>query len=341
MTPEISRRTALKYLGLALTGTLSGTWAWDNRSGRLRLWQAAEAADVLGAMPALTISPQSNFHAVYDSPGSKEQFFLFLQHIYHLYPEREFHHLIYELTQLYRTDEEIYGRLQTELPSIAAPLSSVRYGLPALHKQKTEMARESAELLGRTAPFKGYVEIGTTGRYVKALRDELPIKGPIFVLNDEAPGYAPSDIVERGQLFRIGTYLPMGNYEPFEDRIPPKSVDLVAVFIGFHHAPPDKRDRFIESIWHVLRPGGSLLVRDHDVATTEMNAFVGLAHDVFNAGLDIPWFENAAQIRNFTSVRGLEALLMDQGFRPASRRQLQQYDPTKNTLMLFTKPLQG
>jgi SAM-dependent methyltransferase len=276
---------------------------------------------------------------VYDVSASRDQFFLFLEHVYHLYPEQKFHELIGKLTEQYPTDEEIYQQLQRALPDIAPPLSSVTYGLPALRKQKEEMARESAELLAGTRSLKGYLEIGTTGRYVKALREELPISGPIFVLNDTEPGFAPSDLVERGQWFRIGTYLPMGMYEPFEDQLPANSVDLVSVFIGFHHAPPEKRDRFIQSVYHALRPGGALLVRDHDVDNLEMNAFVALAHDVFNAGLDVPWNDNVAQIRNFTSVHTLREVLHQHGFRSSPRQQLQPHDPTKNTLMLFTKPL--
>jgi SAM-dependent methyltransferase len=201
------------------------------------------------------------------------------------------------------------------------------------------MARQAAELIGASHTFSGYVEIGTTGRYANGILKQIPIEGPIYIVNDFAPSYSPADIIERGQLSKLGEYVPMGNYEPFNGKpIPDESVDLVTNFIGFHHAPADKRARFIQSVWQVLRPGGRLVVRDHDVGSPEMDAFVALAHDVFNAGLGISWQDNATQIRNFTSVPQLEEVLGGAGFEKTTARQLQDHDPTLNTLMVFVKP---
>ncbi|MBI3395978.1 MAG: class I SAM-dependent methyltransferase [Spirochaetia bacterium] len=131
----------------------------------------------------------------------------------------------------------------------------------------------------------------------------------------------------------------MGNYEPFDGTsIPAESIDLVTNSIGFHHAPEEKRARFIQAVWQVLKPGGLLVVRDHDVDGPEMDAFVALAHDVFNAGLNISWADNAAQIRNFTSASQLEIVLGSAGFEKSKARLLQDHDPTRNTLMVFVKP---
>ena len=195
------------------------------------------------------------------------------------------------------------------------------------------------ELLGTSHRPSGYVEIGTTGRYANAIRELVPMDGPLYILNDLEPSFSPNDIVERGQLTKLGSFVQMGNYEPFDGKaIPPESVELVTNFIGFHHAPPEKRARFVQSVWKVLKPGGRLVVRDHDVNNPEMDAFVGLAHDVFNAGLKITWTDNSAQIRNFTSVPQLEQVLGAAGFEKTKARALQAHDPTQNTLMVFVKP---
>lgn len=348
---HISRRTALKCVLAALTaaaGSSSWTWLPNGSSPVAQLWRLADLAEAgmepappgtASTVPPPSPTPRSNFHAVYGDPQARDRFFLFLQNVYHLYPESRFHQLIMDLTSESLSDQFIYVTLQQRLSTIKPFLSDATYGLPALRKQKAEMAHQTAELLGTSRTLSGYVEIGTTGRYVNGIRNVMPIEGPIYIVNDLAPSYSPNDIVERGQLTPVGAYVPMGNYEPFDGTsIPPESVDLVTNFIGFHHAPADKRARFIHAVWQVLKPGGRLIVRDHDVQNPEMDAFVALAHDVFNAGLNISWADNAAQIRNFTSVQQLEAALGEAGFEKSKARRLQDHDPTNNTLMMFVKP---
>ena len=54
-----------------------------------------------------------------------------------------------------------------------------------------------------------------------------------------------------------------------------------------------------DSIARMLRPGGIFILRDHDVTTPQMHAFVSLAHAVFNAGLGVSWEINAKELRHF------------------------------------------
>lgn len=348
---SFSRRTLFKG-ALAAAASFVGSSSslrWMDRSAtavpisRLAEWAeagmtTATATTTPPSVPASSVR-RSNFHIVYDDVRARDRFFLFLQNVYHLYPESRFHQLIIDTTQEFQTDRDIYVKLQERLDGIKPFLSEATYGLPALKKQKAEMARQTTELLGSSTKLSGYVEIGTTGRYANGIRRLIPIDGPLYIVNDLEPGFSPNDIVERGQLTKIGDYVPMGNYEPFDGAgIPEESVELVTNFIGFHHAPPEKRARFIQAVWKVLKPGGRLVVRDHDVDSPEMDGFVALAHDVFNAGLNLSWAENAAQVRNFTSVSQLEEVLGAAGFDKAKNRLLQAHDPTRNTLMVFVKP---
>src|SRR5262249_23925359 len=143
----------------------------------------------------------------------------------------------------------------------------------------------------------------------------------------------------RGQVGRAGQYVPLGNYDGLDGgRIPDASVELVTNYIGFHHAPAERLEPFVLSIRRILKPGGRLIVRDHDVDGPQMRDMVALAHDVFNAGVKLSWQQNHDQIRNFTSVAQLEDYLTRMGFVHSPGRRLQAGDPTHNTLMLFTKP---
>ncbi|AOP32875.1 dehydrogenase [Leptospira tipperaryensis] len=281
----------------------------------------------------------SNFKSVYLDPKLREEFFLFLKNVYHLYPEENFHKLIFELSKSKRNDREVYEAILGELPHIKPFAGIITYALPALKKQKIEISKEVVEILGEGSRYNGYLEIGTTGRYVKGLKKKIHIEGDVFILNDQEPKFNPEDLVERGQIKKAGKFVPLGTYDPIlENSIPSESLDLVTNFIGFHHSPSNRLDGFIESIVRVLKPGGKLVLRDHDVNSKEIKRIVALAHDVYNAGLEIPWKETSVQIRNFTSVEEIEERLSRFGLKPLGKYILQPGDPTKNTLMAFVKP---
>src|SRR5436190_16159755 len=121
----------------------------------------------------------SNFHRIYGNRADRADFRLFLENVFHLYPEEDFHRLILRLTAHYETDGEIYRRLAERLPGITPRLSALRYALPALRKQKAEMAAQTVALLGDERRAVGYAEIGTTGRYLSGLRSSFDVRGPV------------------------------------------------------------------------------------------------------------------------------------------------------------------
>jgi SAM-dependent methyltransferase len=117
--------------------------------------------------------------------------------------------------------------------------------------------------------------------------------------------------------------------------IPEGKVDLVTNYIGLHHAPRAQLEGFVESIHAVLRPGGVFVLRDHDVRDAAQDTFVALAHDVFNAGLGLPWSYNAAELRFFQSVPAIEQYLAAHGFKRFGPQLAQPGDPTQNLLFAF------
>lgn len=305
---------------------------------RLFLACLAAFAACSGAAPELVdvpASPDSTFRRVYGDPALRERFFAFLVHVFHLFPEDRFHALIARAAAEHATDEEIYRAIAAGLPEIRPTGSLVTYALPALQRQKSEMARQVAELA--PGEVEGYVEMGTTGRYTRSLERALTIRGERWVLNDAAPSRDPVDLAERGQLAEVGTFVPLGNYDPIAATVPDGAVGLFSNLIGFHHCPPDRLPAFVESVRRVIRPGGRLVVREHDVVDASMNGFVALAHDVFNVGVGLEWEENAAQVRAFRSVADWEGLLGSSGFRrlPGSGRQ--EGDPTDNLVLVFER----
>ena len=281
----------------------------------------------------------SEFKAVFSEPKSNQDFFLFLKNVYHLYPEDKFHALIQETSARLDTDEAIYKSVMADLPGIKPFLSELTYALPSLREQKAEMTRETLDLLeGRSKEYNGYVEIGSTGRYISKLRKSLSFSGPIFLINDVEPTYSPPDLAERGQIPKIGEFLDISDYAPIpSDKIPDGSIDMVTCYIGLHHCKSDKLEDFVRSIARILRPGGVFVMRDHDVRGPEMHTFVSLVHTVFNLGLQVDWEVEAQDTKLFKSAEEWAAYICALGFTDSGKRILQDGDPSLNTLMAFSK----
>ncbi|CAM2156466.1 FAD-binding protein [Pararobbsia alpina] len=274
------------------------------------------------------------FATIYRDDRQADRFYNFLQNIFNVMPEDRLHTLIKTSIAEHVGDEQIYRAVQGGLKSNTPPLAMLTHALPSLSVQKTEMGRQAAVLL-RDAELRDYVEIGTTGRYVRAMQKHLRLKGRVTLVHDVEAGMSPVDIVERGQIGSIGEFQPLNNYAPIE--LPAASADLVSCFVGLHHMAPEKLNPFLESIARITRPGGYFVVRDHDVTTPSMDAFVSLAHTVFNAVLGEPWETNRAELRHFASVDDWIKRVEAAGFRHTGEKLTQNGDPSDNVLMAFVR----
>ena len=279
----------------------------------------------------------SAFKSVFSDTVWSDKFYRFLQVIFHLYPEDKFHHLIAATTKEKSNDEEIYKLVQSNLPKIKPFLSELTLALPALKKQKKEMSKQVLQLLGNKKSVNGYVEIGSTGRYISDLRKHISLSGEIFLTNDIEPSNSIADIMERGQISKIGKFFPL-NYQPIsQSQIADESIDVITCHIGLHHCPLELLDGYIKSLHRILRKGGLFIMRDHDVKTPEMATFVSLVHSVFNLGLNVSWELDNAEFICFKSIDEWSKLISTYGFKDNGERILQDKDPSDNTLVSFTK----
>ncbi len=313
---------------------------WLDPQFRLRnaLWDAYYTRFLDVGVTRTNPSPGSEFHAVFSDAESRDGFYRHLQSDFKRCPEDRLQEVISSACVLHAADEAIYRRVAQNIPSIAPPLAALRRAFPALAKQKRAMVRQTLELLAGRSPIRGYVEIGSRGRIIGLLRRGTRVEAPIILVNDVAPSRSLSDIVERGRLRKLGRFLPLSDYAPIVAYdVPDSSVDVVASYIGLHRAPLDRLDGFVRSLWRILRPGGFLILRDHDVTTPAMKTLVSLTHAVSNAGAGISWEQNREERRHFTSVEERSRYLAARGFRDAGKRLLEANDPTDNTLMLFVR----
>jgi FAD/FMN-containing dehydrogenase len=305
---------------------------------RNRLWDAYYRP--ANQEPSQLVLQDSEFKTVFSTVSGRDDFYRFLQTVFNLRPEDRFHRLICEETQRGDDDEAIYRALQARMAEVTPKTALLTHAVPALGVQKREMVEQTLTLLGERRRIDGYLEIGTTGRYISLLRKKVSVSGPIYLLNGAAPSNSPVDILERGGLRKIGTHVPHGDDAPIAAAdVPDASIELVTCFPGIHHIAPEKLPAFLDSVVRVLKPGGLFVLRDHHVPTPEMFAFVALVHTVFNAGTGVPWPENAAEPRYFDSLDHWVGLLANAGLEDLGFRLLQANDPSANTLMAFRKPV--
>lgn len=284
------------------------------------------------------IEKTGNFKTIYSDLKLKEAFYKFLKNVFNLFPEEQFHQLISETTLAKSSDKEIYIETQSKLETIDSSFDLFTHKLPALFKQKEEMAKQALLLLGENTNYNGYLEIGSSGRYLDYLEEKVNITGKRYYADGKEPGYAISEMVDRGQIAVGANYIPFTNYKTkFSALIPINSLDLITVYIGFHHCPIELRKSFISSIRDTLRIGGKLILRDHDCDTENQKTLVALAHDVFNLGTNETWEYNHKEIRNFYTLEFIKDFVVQIGFKFEGKSLFQKGDPTKNALMLFTK----
>lgn len=315
--------------------------AFENLSRRQ--WLIASAAFTWGCAVGTSEVTSSardlgNFRFVYGDVAQRAAFRAFLSNVFHLYPEQELDALIAEVSRSGASDGEVYAAIERRLPEVTPVLGAVRYSLPALAKQKREMAVQTYQLVADMGTIEGYLEIGSHGRYLDELRERVNVTGPIYTTAVTPPTHGVIDMVDRGQVAYVGQAVPWNDYAGFAGSgIAPGSLDLVTIYIGIHHATEDARAPYLESLRLLLSKRGRIVIRDHDVTNEEMRHLVSLAHDVFNVGTLEPWATNEAERRNFYSLDYLSSLFEAQGLRALPLRLRQDGDPTSNTLMCFEK----
>jgi FAD/FMN-containing dehydrogenase len=305
------------------------------------LWDKYYRAWLERAQPAPEPRYSSEFHQVFGDVHLSDAFYRFLQAVFRTVPEDRLHHLIRLACQLHRDEESVYRHIQREFGGIKPLLADLTHALPSLIRQKQEMTQQTLQVLGKRRDFTGYAEIGSKGRYYRGLAGVLKFKGPRIFIDERPQSFSPPDIMERGQIARLGTQLPLDDYAPLPDAIADQSLDFVGCYVGLHHMTVDRLVPFLASIRRVLRPGGVFIVREHDVRDERLRALVSLAHTVFNAGLAETWETNAAELRLFEPVATWVKRLDEAGFDDSTHRILQDNDPTDNTLLCFVRRADG
>ena len=228
--------------------------------------------------------------------------------------------------------------------TVAAAAQAWR-GVKQMHVQRRELLRQAQHILGklgRLGRIEGLVCVGDVGKLVLELQSVCGITGKAYVVNDEnpdagtTPGFAA--VLTRRSVSPVGEYHAFSYRKPaLPAAIPDGSVGLVTMNQGLHHLPQAELMSFLADVFRVLRPGGLLIVREHD-ATEELKIMCDAAHWVFNAVTGVSPSEEANELRCFRSILEWRRVLQGAGFVDSLLYDVEPGDPTQDEMMCFYKP---
>jgi predicted methyltransferase len=150
------------------------------------------------------------------------------------------------------------------------------------------------------------------GYYTELLAGVVGPTGKVIAINNNS--YAAYSKDDRKARFTEGR---LGNVEPrlveaSYMNIAPKSVDLVVIVMAYHDAfwidekegwPEINTDGFLESIHRMLKPGGKLLIVDHNAAAGTGREAAGSLHR-----LNEQWARNTITTHGFVFEKAYDGL---------------------------------
>jgi SAM-dependent methyltransferase len=254
-----------------------------------------------------------------------------------------------------KSDAEIYETLLNRI-------GEAKKRFPMLHKiwslfvLKRGMGRQAAKLLAPFNPqrFHDYMEIYDR-RSVKSIRQttKMPFDGQVVaVCNDATVGVI--DRLQAGALtsrypYNVHVGLndenctdpfahPEQTHKPIGGEVADASIDLIACLGGLHHIPQERVDAFIESMHKKLRPGGVVLLREHDARDEQVFSIASVVHSFVNAADGVLPKVERREVREFKSLDAWTQLMEWHGFvRVSPDALVLRDDPTQNAMFAFVK----
>lgn len=133
----------------------------------------------------------------------------------------------------------------------------------------------------KTLQPKHILELGTPGYYSHGFASKFPQMSPFVVYENPASWLSWISLLV-SRTFCKSTPWPASNN--LQECVPHDAqFDLVLAMQGFHHLPLVQREPFLIFLAGIVRPGGFLLVREHDVTSRKSARVVSACHSLFNA----------------------------------------------------------
>lgn len=298
----------------------------------------------------------SSYRTVFESAPLRNEFAKFLNTIlYGLDDKKVFQVMDRILKDPMKNDEQIYKELSSQIKHTKKWFFPLHL-LKALVVLQRGMGRQASELLKGLPKegFRHYLEVFFE-RYVNTIRKtaKLALQGNIFSVKHEPYRGKLQDKIEALSLFSKYPYRnyaplhdpecvnpelePEKTYKPLGAEVQDRSIDLMTCLGGLHHVPETRLGPFVDSLHKKLRPGGILLLRDHDVADAKLHAIASVVHSFVNAVRGASWEVESREIRNFRSAADWTKFMEAHRFQRIGQDFLVlPDDPTRNGMMAFS-----
>lgn len=300
----------------------------------------------------------SSFRTVFGSKDLRGEFAKFLRTIFYQLDEKKFFSRIDQiLSDPLKGDREIYEEMSAHIHEMRRSFPAIFWKLKALSVLQKGMGLQTAQLLRNARPeaFQNYLEVYFR-RYLTTIRKaaNLPLNGRIFDVSDKPYAGTIQEKLEAGSWFSKYPYRthvslndadckdpaaePEKTHKPIGEEVPDDQIDLISCLGGLHHIPEERVEGFVESMHRKLKPGGVVLLRDHNVTTPALHAIASVVHSVVNAEAGVPWAIESKEVRNFQSAAHWTELMERHHFTRISPENLVlPDDPTQNGMMIFVK----
>ena len=254
--------------------------------------------------------------------------------------------LLQRMSQRTAEDELIYRNMRsTLLKWRASPFAglTMRQGdwQMALHRR---LARYAREQLQATKTFdgkqlQGMVEVASRGKQLSALRRHLKVNG--FIRQIDNFGCQLAESGSRWLESRLPARSAAGDSAQWDEQVfgnAAGSVDLVTLFGGLSGLPASQLPLCLSQLAEVVRPGGMVLLLEHDVETAHAGLDASLSVTLAFLCAGETWEASQEHPRAFRAADEWRSLMQQHGLIETGSRERIARMPFGDLLMAFQKP---
>jgi FAD/FMN-containing dehydrogenase len=255
--------------------------------------------------------------------------------------------LLERMSQRSSEDELIYRNMRSTLlkwrSSMFAALTMRQLDWQgALHRRLARYSRE--QLQGAKASdgkrLEGMLEVASGGKQLSALRRHFRIDGLVRQIDNFGHQFADGG---SGWLeSRMPARTAVGDAGQWDEQVlnnEAGSVDLVTLYGGLSGLPASQVTRCLAQLAKVVRPGGMVLLLEHDVETAHDGLEASLAVTLAYLCAGATWEASQAHPRAFRAADEWSGLMQEHGLLETGARERIPRTPFGDLLLAFQKPL--